>query len=193
MPHVSGVINMHTLLPTRARLLLLACAVVLVAPLTASAQGPYAVGEKVEVGPLPWHPATVLKISGGSAYVHYDDKAFPDGWQAAYSIRKANTTAKNNAGVAAGPPMGKYNIYVYGGGPALYNGFFTLNNGSYQVFLPGGKPGGSGSYTYDAANTTFHWLSGPFKNPDINGTQKFEVDGTQKKIRLKLNMVGFFT
>lgn len=174
------------------------------------AQTAYAVGQKVDAGPGYSHKATVLKAQPPSFFLHYDDGSLPDGWEAGYSIRPrtggAGASASSSAhagssaavvqvrGDAGSPRNGKYSIYVYStNGRAMYNGYFVLNGGSYEVFLPGGKSGGSGQCRFNAGTATMQWVSGPFTNPDWNGTQKFEVDGDNQKIRLRANTVGWST
>jgi hypothetical protein len=193
---LSNVKNLF-LSPSRLLLLLLPFAL----PLLAHAQKDFAVGQKVDAGGGYRHKATVLKAQPPSYFLHYDDGSLPDGWEQGYSMRPrtggsegAATAAASAAAVQAGPRNGKYSIYVYSAnGLAMYNGYFVLNGGTYQVFLPGGKPGGSGQYRFGADTGTMHWISGPFANPDWNGTQKFEVDGNNQKIRLRRNTVGWST
>jgi hypothetical protein len=75
----------------------------------------------------------------------------------------------------------------------MYDGYFVLNSDLYELFLPGGKSGGNGRCSFDADTGTMHWVSGPFAKPDWNGTQRFEVDGKNQKIRLRRNTVGWST
>jgi hypothetical protein len=171
----------------------------LLAPHSAAyAQADFVVGQKVDAGGGYKHKATVLKAEHPSYFLHYDDGSLPDGWEQGYLMRPRTgggtpgTAAANTA--SSTPRNGKYSIYVYGSsGRALYNGYFVLSGSSYAVFLPGGKPGGSGQFHFDAATSTIRWGSGPFTNPDWNGTQKFEVDGINQKIRLRANTVGWST
>lgn len=175
------------------------------------AQTTFAVGQKVDAGGGYRHKATVLQAKPPSYFLHYDDGSLPDGWEQGYSMRPrtgdsgpgvSSTTpsrpgslsASSTTSGASSPRNGKYSIYVYDTwGHALYNGYFVLNGSSYEVFLPGGKPGGSGQCRFDVGSSTMRWVSGPFANPDWNGTQKFEVDGNNQKIRLRRNTVGWST
>lgn len=164
----------------------------------AYAQKTFAVGQKVDAGGGYSHKATVLQAKPPSYFLHYDDGSLPDGWEEGYSMRPRTggsaTSATSTSSASSSPRKGKYTIYVYNtNGIALYNGYFLLNGSSYEVFLPGGKAGGSGECRFDVGTSTMRWLSGPFANPDWNGTQKFEVDGNNQKIRLRGNTVGWST
>jgi hypothetical protein len=175
----------------------------------AHAQTTFAVGQKVDAGGGYSHMATVLQAKPPSYLLHYDDGSLPDGWEQGYSMRPrtggpgvgspakagANNAVSAPSAISAGSPRnGRYSIYVYSTNMrAMYNGYFVLNGGSYEVFLPGGKTGGSGQCRYSATTGTMHWISGPFASPDWNGTQKFEVDGNNQKIRLRANTVGWST
>jgi hypothetical protein len=175
----------------------------------AHAETTFSVGQKVDAGSGYSHRATVLQAKPPSYLLHYEDGWRPDGWEQGYSIRprtsgsESGAAAKNAANgasvpsasaVPGGPRNGKYTIYAYSTyGRAMYNGYFMLNTGHYEVFLPGGKSGGDGQCSFGADTGTMHWISGPFANPDWNGTQKFEVDGKNQKIRLRGNTVGWST
>jgi hypothetical protein len=177
----------------------------------AHAQTDFAVGQKVDAGGGYRHKATVLQVKPPSYFLHYDDGSLPDGWEQGYAMRPRTSgsgsgapakdgadgavSAPSESPKAGGPRNGKYSIYVYNitNGRPLYDGYFMLNGGTYEVFLPGGKSGGSGRYHFGADTKTMQWISGPFTNPDWNGTQKFEVDGNNQKIRLRRNTVGWST
>jgi len=153
------------------------------------------VGDKVEAGPGNYHPATVLKVSDAkvSFYLHYEDGAYPDGWVQGFLIRARDTQAKADAAAANGPRLGKYRIYGYAGTYAAYNGYFLLKaGGNYEVFNPGDKSIGSGSYNFNKTTVTVKWLSGPFADKDWDGTQKLEVsrEGKTYIIRLKARTIG---
>jgi hypothetical protein len=177
---------------------------------SAHAETTFSVGQKVDAGAGYRHKATVLQAKSPSYFLHYDDGSLPDGWEQGYSIRprtggSESGTASAKAGangasgpsasaVQGGPRNGKYTIYAYSTyGRAMYDGYFVLNSGLYELFLPGGKSGGNGRCSFDADTGTMHWVSGPFANPDWNGTQRFEVDGKNQKIRLRRNTVGWST
>ena len=162
----------------------------------AHAQTTFAVGQKVDAGGGYSHKATVLNAKPPSYFLHYDDGSLPDGWEQGYSTRPRTGGSGSDAPAKApsSPRDGKYSIYVYStNGRPMYNGYFVLNGGSYEVFLPGGKSGGSGRCHFGADTDTMQWISGPFANPDWSGTQKFEVDGNNQKIRLRANTVGWST
>ena len=153
------------------------------------------VGDKVEAGPGGYHPATVLKVSDAkvSFYLHYEDNSHPDDWVEGYWIRKRNTQARADAAAKNGPRLGKYLIYGYATSFAAYNGYFMLTGGNnYEVFLPGGKSAGSGTYSFDKSTSTVKWNSGPFASKDWDGTQKLDVerDGKTYIIRLKARTIG---
>jgi hypothetical protein len=192
----------------RARpLLLLSLFLPLAMQSSAQAQTTFTVGQKVDAGGGYKHKATVLQVKPPSYFLHYDDGSLPDGWEEGYSMRPrtgdagnggaASAGANGSAAVASahgGPRNGKYGIWVYNANhQPMYDGYFMLNGSSYEVFLPGGKPGGSGQCRFDAGTATMHWVSGPLANPVWNGTQKFEVDGNNQKIRLKADTVGWST
>jgi hypothetical protein len=172
----------------------------------AHAQTTFAVGQKVDAGGGYSHKATVLKAKPPSYFLHYDDGSLPDGWEQGYAMRPRTSGSGSGAPAkdgavsvssespkAGGPRNGEYSIYVYGtNGRPMHDGYFVLNGGTYEVFLPGGKSGG-GRYHFGADTKTMQWISGPFSNPDWNGTQKFEVDGNNQKIRLRHNTVGWST
>jgi hypothetical protein len=156
----------------------------------AHAQADFTVGQKVDAGGGYKHKATVLKVQPPSYFLHYDDGSLPDGWEQGYSMRPR--TGDTPTAAPSAPRNGKYSIYVYKlGTPAMYDGYFMLNGNSYEVFLPGGKSGGSGKCSFSA--DAMHWISGPLANPDWNGTQKLEVDGNNQKIRLRTNTVAWNT
>lgn len=153
----------------------------------------FSVGEKVDAGAAYAHRATVLKFEGASYFLHYDEPNMPDGWQPVYMVRAAGTEERNAAAATAGPRPGKYLILGYAGTIPQPNGSFILKpGGSYEVFLPGGRSIGSGTYAFDAATTTVKWKSGPFADPGWDGTQKFEVsrEGKTHIIRLKARTIG---
>src|SRR5450432_880898 len=113
----------------------------------AHAQTIFAVGQKVEAGGGYSHKATVLQAKPPSYLLHYDDGSLPDGWEQGFSMRPRPSAIPTSS-----PRNGKYSIYVYSTNlRAMYDGYFVLNGGSYEVFLPGGKAGGSGQCSYSAA------------------------------------------
>jgi len=146
------------------------------------------VGNHVLVDPGS-HPATVLQTTGASCRLHYDDGAFPDGWTYTFNVKAAAPAgpaappAANPKPVAAnGLQLGRYNITV---GSGASDGYLVLRSAtSYELFLPGGKSGGAGSFSYDAAHSQLHWISGPLTNATWDGTQKLEHDANFAKIRI---------
>ncbi|QKG51784.1 hypothetical protein [Hymenobacter sp. BRD67] len=168
----------------------------LLGPLTATAQiRVWNVGDRVEAGPNGYHPATVLAVSPAkvSFRLHYEDNAHPDDWVEGYWIRPRNTQAKADALAANGPRLGKYLIYVYATSFGAYNGYFLLQpGGNYQLFLPGGKSAGGGTYAFDRATATVKWQTGPFASKDWDGTQKLivEREGKGYTIWLKNRTIG---
>lgn len=93
---------------------------------------------------------------------------------------------------AAEPRSGKYLIHSYGAvsKPPLYLGYFTLSEGGvYKVFLPGDKPGGEGTYEYDADKKAVKWKTGPYAK-EFAGEFTVEREGKTHKIRLKRTTIG---
>lgn len=92
------------------------------------------------------------------------------------------------------PRLGKYRILSYGavGKPPLVLGSFELKKGNvYEVFLPGGRSTGEGTYAFDAAAKAVVWKTGPYAMEKGWGGA-FEVDREKKthKIRLKRTTIG---
>jgi hypothetical protein len=166
----------------------------------AHAQAPHCVvGQKVDVGLGPYHPATVLEVSPhpslnqpGDCRIHYDDGYAADQWEYARNIAPGGTQQALDAAARLGPRNGKYLILGYPGATAQYNGYFDLHRGTYEVFNPGGRSVGKGSYTFDSASTTMRWQSGPFADKAWSGTQKFEVsrEGKTHHIQLMPRTIG---
>jgi hypothetical protein len=139
------------------------------------------VGQRVLAEPGD-HPATVLAASGASCRLHYDDGAFPDGWDYNFNIKPIDTVVRNESASAAGPRPGRYNFTI---GAGLGDGYLVITStDSYALFLPGGKSAGHGRFAFDRASATIHWISGPLTDPRWDGTQKLESDGKIMKIRL---------
>jgi hypothetical protein len=135
------------------------------------------------------HSATVLSASGGSCRVHYDDNAYPDGWTYNFNVKPAASAVAPLPNLTT-PQFGRYDITV---GSGLYDGYLVLNSAtSYELFLPGGKSGGSGTYSFDAASGKVHWNSGPLTDTAWDGTQQFEVSGGFQKIRVGQRSVATF-
>jgi hypothetical protein len=93
---------------------------------------------------------------------------------------------------SAGPRAGKYLILSYGATsrPPLVLGSCVLSEGGkYEAFLPGDKPQGDGTYTYDAAKREVTWKTGPYVG---QWEGKFEIDreGKTHKIRLKRTTIA---
>lgn len=109
---------------------------------------------------------------------------------AAEDAKSAAAEAKKDD--AAGPRLGKYIILSYGatGRPPLVLGSLVLEDGGkYKAFLPGDKPAGEGSYTYDAANHQVVWKDGPYKG-DFGGGFEIDREGKTHKIRLKRTTIA---
>ena len=90
------------------------------------------------------------------------------------------------------PRPGKYLLYAYGAASSrLYLGHLILEmGGKYQVFLPGDKPAGDGTYEYDAAKKAIIWKSGPYFNDKLGGEFTVEREGKMHQIRLMRNMLA---
>lgn len=90
-----------------------------------------------------------------------------------------------------GPRPGKYRMMTYGApsNPPLFIGSFVLANGTYKAFLPGDKPGGDGSYSFNAATHTVTWSSGPYAGV-WGGEFTIEREGKTHKIRLRSNTIA---
>ena len=146
------------------------------------------VGQKVLVEPGD-HAGTVLNAStGGSCRVHFDNPALADDWIPPYNLKAADADARNNATVAHGPRLGRYDITV---GTGFYDGYFVLQSAAaYELFLPGGKSAGTGQYAFDASQARLRWLSGPLANHAWDGTQKLEASGTMLKVRIGARAVA---
>ncbi|GMV79862.1 MAG: hypothetical protein AMXMBFR7_10460 [Planctomycetota bacterium] len=103
-------------------------------------------------------------------------------------------SAEEAAGdTSAGPRLGTYVIQSYGaiGRPPLVLGSLVLEAGGvYKVLLPGGKPGGEGKYTYDAATKTVAWQGGPYEADKFGGEFTVEREGKTHKIRLKRTTIA---
>lgn len=91
----------------------------------------------------------------------------------------------------AGPRDGKYRIFSYGavGKPPLFLGSFTLSGGKYQVFLPGDRMTGEGTYSFDAAGSKVVWLTGPYVGI-WSGDFTSEREGKTHKIRMKSTTIA---
>jgi hypothetical protein len=93
---------------------------------------------------------------------------------------------------STGPRAGKYLILSYGATnrPPLNLGSCVLSEGGkYQAFLPGDKPQGEGTYSYDAGKREVTWKTGPYVG---QWEGKFEIDreGKTHKIRLKRTTIA---
>jgi hypothetical protein len=145
-------------------------------------------GSRVLVDP-GGHPATVLSVSGASCRVHYEDNAFRDGWIYNFNIRPPGA-AGGRPPAPAMPQLGRYDITV---GTGSDDGYLLLSTPtSYEIFLPGGKSGGAGTYAFDATSGTIRWSSGPLTNSTWDGTQQFETSGGFQKIRIGQRSVATF-
>jgi hypothetical protein len=161
-------------------------ACLVVAPLRAQ-PSPCTVGSRVIVEPGD-HPGVVLGASAASCRVHYDDGAFPDGWTYTFNIKSADQRAKDAANAAGGPRLGRYDITV---GSGFYDGYLVLRSASaYELFLPGDKSAGSGTYAFDPATTRIRWISGPLTDAGWDGTQQVEADRAMMKIRIGARAVA---
>ena len=93
---------------------------------------------------------------------------------------------------ATGPRPGKYLILSYGATnrPPLILGYVVLEGGTtYNVFLPGDKPAGSGKYSYDAAKKAVVWETGPYVK-EFGGGFEIDREGKTHKIRLKRTTIA---
>lgn len=90
-----------------------------------------------------------------------------------------------------GPRPGKYRIMSYGrtGAPPLYLGYFVLEGKTYKAFLPGDKPSGEGTWSFDAARRSVVWESGPYQGT-WGGEFTVEREGKTHKIRLKSTTIA---
>jgi hypothetical protein len=142
------------------------------------------VGNHVLVAPGD-HPATVLAGNASSCRVHYEDAAFPDGWTYTFNIKAAAASA---ATAATAPRTGRYDITV---GTGAYDGYLVLRSAnSYELFLPSGQSGGSGTYSFDPASRHIRWMSGPLTDARWDGTQAVEADHSMTKIRIGARAVA---
>jgi len=110
--------------------------------------------------------------------------------EAAAGAKEAPTDAKE---FAAGPRMGKYLILSYGAAnrPPLTLGYCVLEpDGKYKVFLPGDKPAGEGTYSYDAEKRTMTWKDGPYKEEGFGGEFTVDRGGKTHKLRLKRTTIA---
>ncbi|MBV9550506.1 MAG: hypothetical protein JO256_12640 [Alphaproteobacteria bacterium] len=139
------------------------------------------VGKRVLAEPGD-HPATVLGVSASSCRLHYEDRAYPDGWDFKFNLKDVHQDANNAALAAKGPRLGRYTITIGGGSFAGY--LMISAGGRYEVLLPGGKSGGAGRYLFDAKAGRMRWLDGPLADPGWDGTQKLEGDSGMLKIRI---------
>jgi hypothetical protein len=110
-----------------------------------------------------------------------------------YALAAALWTSPTRGDDAAtGPRPGKYIILSYGAttAPPLVLGYVVLEGGNtYKVFLPGDKPAGTGEYTYDAANKTLVWKTGPYVK-EFGGGFEIDREGKTHKIRLKRTTIA---
>ena len=92
---------------------------------------------------------------------------------------------------ANAPRPGKYRVLTYGAPsrPPIFLGYFVLAGGSYKAYLPGDKLSGTGRYTYDPANHTVTWATGPYAGV-WGGDFTVERAGKTHQIRLKRNTVA---
>ena len=144
-------------------------------------------GERVLVAPYGRLGTVISPPGDGSCRVHFDDPSLPDDWEAPYLITAADAPAQDRATAVTGVRPGRYNITV---GTGFYDGYLMIDGGSYEMFLPGGRSAGSGSYSFDASGPRVHWLSGPLTNPIYDGTQMVEASGSMLKIRIGARAVA---
>lgn len=92
---------------------------------------------------------------------------------------------------AAGPRDGTYRINSWGATnrPPLFLGSFTLSGGTYEAFLPGGRSTGTGKYSFNAAQQTVVWETGPYAG-QWGGAFTVEREGKTHKIRLKSTTIA---
>lgn len=110
--------------------------------------------------------------------------------EAAAGAKEVSVDAKE---FAAGPRMGKYQILSYGATnrPPLNLGYCVLEpDGKYKVFLPGDKPAGEGTYSYDAEKRTMTWKDGPYKEEGFGGEFTVDRGGKTHKLRLKRTTIA---
>ena len=134
------------------------------------------------------HHAIVLASSGASCRLHYEDGAYPDGWDYKFNIKPIAGGPKASASMATTPPkgprMGRYNITA---GAGFSNGYLVLSSPSeYELFLPGGTSAGKGKYAFDSAGSRMRWISGPLTNPVWNGTQKLELEADEETQKIRI-------
>lgn len=128
------------------------------------------------------HPAIVLGVSASSCRLHYEDGAYPDGWEHKFNLKDARQDADNHALAAKGPRLGRYTITI---GPGHFAGYLVLSaGGRYEYLLPGGRSGGTGHFAFDPKDVRVRWLDGPLATQGWDGTQKLEGDGAMLKIRI---------
>lgn len=128
------------------------------------------------------HPATVLAATSSSCRLHYEDHAYPDGWDYKFNLKDVRQDANDAALAMKGPRIGRYTITI---GAGSFAGYLVLSpNGLYEFLLPGGKSGGTGRYAFDAREARIRWQNGPMADPLWDGTQKLEGDGAMLKIRI---------
>jgi hypothetical protein len=92
-----------------------------------------------------------------------------------------------------GPRPGKYLILSYGavGRPPLNLGYVILEaGGKYKVFLPGGKPSGTGEYAYEPGKKAVVWKTGPYEKEKFGGGFEVDREGKTHKIRLKRTTIA---
>jgi len=152
-------------------------------------KSPCVVGTHVLVDP-GGHPATVLSASGGSCNVHYEDNAYADGWTYNFNIKPSASSPSSSQPAPTTPQLGRYDITV---GAGAADGYLVLHSAtSYELFLPGGKSGGSGAYAFDTASGKVRWMSGPLTDSTWDGTQQFETSDGFQKIRIGKRTVATF-
>lgn len=86
------------------------------------------------------------------------------------------------------PKLGRYNVRSYGASnrPPLFLGHFVLEaGGKYQVFLPGGRMVGEGTYQFDQASKEVKWLTGKYKDEGWMGRVLVASDDKSLTIWLK--------
>lgn len=104
----------------------------------------------------------------------------------------ALTPSARGDDAATGPRPGKYLILSYGATnrPPLVLGYVILEGGTtYNVFLPGDKPAGSGKYSYDATKKAVIWETGPYVK-EFGGGFEIDREGKTHKIRLKRTTIA---
>ncbi|QEC66974.1 hypothetical protein FRZ67_06560 [Panacibacter ginsenosidivorans] len=156
----------------------------------------FSIGDKIEAyNSGAWYKGSILETGTGTYAGYY--KVQYDGysqvqWIKAANIRMQQTSDANVENDKKGPRNGTYIILSYGSASnPIRIGYFELQNGKYTYYNMSKKNIGQGSFTYNAANKTVQWTSGPFKVANWSG--KFEIDREGKTHKIRLNSVTIGT